>query len=73
MLHIRSSALYPVLHLALVFVKGRTAVAAIEKDQKILVTEQEALKIKVTLYERIFKELASGKALSPDLLHQYGF
>lgn len=50
----------------------RTAVSKVSEEQTqimiILRTQQD----KITIYDRIFKDVANGKSLSSELLHQYG-
>lgn len=55
-----------------IYCDRRTAVWGVEKEQKQILLELESHKTKILIYKRIFKEVAAGKSLSSELLHQFG-
>lgn len=55
-----------------IFWDRKTAVKNVENEQVEMKIELSKYKEKISLHERIFKEVSSGKALTPELLHQYG-
>ncbi len=50
----------------------RTYVAKVNEEQSQIVITLKSQQEKISLYERIFKEVSSGKPLTPELLHQFG-